>query len=136
MLKHATIATGSKGYFAKIGHCGFFMLIQSPKFSAFDVGGPPSPYSMGLSRKRSLYVEERVIGEEYRYVLDRRYARKFPGNMLARPGLILNPWSLRKTETGIKNAQSGEAYEELSDLDSFSDSDSHSEESFSSASSF
>ena len=33
VLKHATIATCSKSYFAKIGHCRFFMLSQSPKFS-------------------------------------------------------------------------------------------------------
>ena len=38
VLKHATIATCSKGYFARYGHCGVFMLSRSPKFSGFDVG--------------------------------------------------------------------------------------------------
>tara|TARA_B100001115_G_scaffold116746_1_gene86853 strand:- start:1781 stop:8269 length:6489 start_codon:yes stop_codon:yes gene_type:complete len=115
----AKILIGNAGKLTRVHVYATRYLSNWDNFSAFDVGGPPSSYSMGLSRKRSLYVEERVIGEEYRYVLDRRYARKYPGNMLARPGLILNPWSLRKTETGIKNAQSGEAYEELSDLAKF-----------------
>ncbi|MDG2385545.1 MAG: hypothetical protein P8N76_28005 [Pirellulaceae bacterium] len=49
-----------------------------------------------------LYVEGRTIGDEYRYVLDRKYAQKFPGNMLARPELLLNPWAIRDTETAIE----------------------------------
>ena len=40
------------------------------------------------------------IGDEYRYILDRKYAKKFPGNMLERPSLLLNPWAVRSTETG------------------------------------
>ena len=115
----AKILIGNAGKLTRVHVYATRYISSWDNFSALDVGGPPPPYSMSLSRKRSLYVEERVIGEEYRYVLDRRYARKFPGNMLARPGLILNPWSLRKTETGIKNAQGGEAYEELSDLAEF-----------------
>ena len=31
----------------------------------------------------------RDIGEEYRYIIERRASKKFPGNMLTRPGLIL-----------------------------------------------
>ena len=42
----------------------------------------------------SVYLSGRDIGDEYRYILDRRYARKFPGNMLQRPGLLLNPFSV------------------------------------------
>ena len=84
-------------------------------FAALDVGGVPSPYTMRLSKKRSLYVEEREIGEEYRYVLDRRYAAKYAGNMLARPGLILNPWSVRKTDTARQNAAQGGEYDRASD---------------------
>ena len=33
----------------------------------------------------SIYLAGRNIGDEYRYVLDRRNQKKFPGNMLARP---------------------------------------------------
>ena len=37
----------------------------------------------------SIYASGRKIDDEYRYILDRRYAKKYPGNMLKRPGLIL-----------------------------------------------
>jgi hypothetical protein len=45
------------------------------------------------------YVEGRRLGDELRYILDRKYAEKHPGNMLERPSLLLNPWALRTTET-------------------------------------
>ena len=41
----------------------------------------------------STYHSGREIGDEYRYILERRYATKFPGNMLRRPSLLLNPWA-------------------------------------------
>ena len=54
----------------------------------------------------SLFAAGRDIGDEYRYILERRYSKIFPGNMLARPGLILNPWEVRSTDL---QAQSLEA---------------------------
>jgi len=57
----------------------------------------------------SHYIAGRDIGDEYRYILDRQYAAKQPGNMLKRPELLLNPWSLRKTATQTDHAQEGEA---------------------------
>lgn len=53
------------------------------------------------------YLTGRNIGDEFRYVLDRRLQRKFPGNMLERPALLLNPWVLRSTETGEQLAAGG-----------------------------
>jgi hypothetical protein len=50
------------------------------------------------ARMPNLFAGGRDIGDEYRYILERRYAQKFPGNMLARPGLILNPWEKRTTD--------------------------------------
>ncbi len=81
----------------------------------------PAPENLGLGRARSLaavgrggfesrYVSGRDIGEEYRYILERRAAKKFPGNMLSRPGLILNPWALRDTETSVDDAEEGEEF--------------------------
>lgn len=87
-----------------------------PRFdahAALDHGGVPSPYWLRLSAPRALYVAERDIGEEYRYVLERRQTEKFPGNMLTRPGLILNPWSLRKTSTTLQDALKGGDYQRL-----------------------
>jgi hypothetical protein len=50
------------------------------------------------ARLPNLFAAGRAIGDEYRYILERRYAKLFPGNMLPRPGLILNPWEVRSTD--------------------------------------
>lgn len=50
-------------------------------------------------RLPNLYSAGREIGDEYRYILERRYAQKFPGNQLSRPDLLLNPWDKRSTDT-------------------------------------
>lgn len=47
------------------------------------------------------YHSGREISDEYRYILERRFASALPGNMLKRPGLILNPWALEETESVI-----------------------------------
>ncbi len=58
----------------------------------------------------SSYLSGRDIGDEYRYILDRRQAKILPGNLLTRPGLLLNPWAVRATETGVENARGGGVY--------------------------
>ncbi|MSU34164.1 MAG: hypothetical protein EXS36_03450 [Pedosphaera sp.] len=66
------------------------------------------PSWMTPDRLPNLYSAGREIGDEYRYILERRYAQKFPGNQLARPGLLLNPWDKRSTDTsalGVSGAQ-------------------------------
>lgn len=70
---------------------------------------------MGLPTKgqvqpRSHYVEGRNIGDEYRYILDRRYTDKYPGNMNTRPGILLNPWDIRTTQTDTQEAAKGDAF--------------------------
>jgi hypothetical protein len=62
------------------------------------------------SHADSTYISGRNIGDEYRYVLDRRNQKKYPGNMLDRPEILLNPWAVRTTETGEQLAQAGEEY--------------------------
>lgn len=84
-----------------------------PPFDPFEeIVGPYAPGLVTIQRgtNESLYVSGRDIGEEYRYILERRAEKKFPGNMLARPGLILNPWELNKTETDTDEAAAGEEY--------------------------
>jgi len=39
------------------------------------------------------YLEDRRLGDEMRYILDRRAAKTFPGSLLPRPGLLVNRWS-------------------------------------------
>lgn len=84
-----------------------------PEYDLFDkLGGTQAP---GLARQgwrpvRSFYESGRDIGDEYRYILDRQLARKFPGNMLDRPGLLLNPWALRDTSVQQEQLAGGGAY--------------------------
>ncbi|MES2469646.1 MAG: hypothetical protein V4675_20250 [Verrucomicrobiota bacterium] len=57
----------------------------------------------------SLYQSARTIGEEYRYVLERQSLKSFAGNLLPRPGLLLNPWAIADTTTEKQEAAVGEA---------------------------
>ncbi len=68
------------------------------------------PYLFQHYPAQSVYLTGRNIGDEYRYIIDRKYARKFPGNMLERPSLLLNPWAVRVTETGEQVAAGGDDF--------------------------
>lgn len=61
-----------------------------------DIGAAPAdaPWAAAIRHGEVDYRAGREIGDEYRYILERRFARRFPGNMLPRPGLLLNPWAL------------------------------------------
>lgn len=61
------------------------------------------------ARRPNLFVAGRAIGDEHRYILERRYAKLFPGNMLPRPGLLLNPWEVRSTDVAAQAMSRGDA---------------------------
>lgn len=83
-----------------------------PRFDVFDQLGSraSSARPSFLPRTRSLYVDGRKIGDEYQYILDRKYAEKHPGVMLKRPGLLLQPWAVRSTQTSKQNAAAGSKF--------------------------
>ncbi len=84
-----------------------------PAFSAYDLLSnivSPEPSWRIEPAAESKYVAGRNIGDEYRYIIDRRFAHKYPGNMLERPSLLLNPWAVRSTETGEQTAAAGEEF--------------------------
>ena len=58
---------------------------------------PPKRTPVSWSPPQSLYVSGRNIGDEYRYILERRFAARQAGTMLDRPSLLLTPWSARET---------------------------------------
>ncbi len=60
------------------------------------------------AKQPNLYAGGREIGDEYRYILERRNGRVFPGNMLTRPGLLLNPWETRDTGLAELEQRAGE----------------------------
>ncbi|MFT3695448.1 MAG: hypothetical protein QM831_20100 [Kofleriaceae bacterium] len=56
------------------------------------------------------YVIGRELGDEYRYVLDRRTQRRYPSLLLDKPSLLLNPWARRATSTSVQDAKAGRAF--------------------------
>lgn len=84
-----------------------------PTYSAFEALAavrPSEPQWMTAPRLETQYEEGRNIGDEYRYIIDRKFAKKFPGNMLERPSLLLNPWAVRSTATTRLEAQAGDSF--------------------------
>lgn len=84
-----------------------------PAYSAFEhLAKVRSPELRGVypAQAESMYLTGRNIGDEYRYVIDRKYAKKFPGNLLDRPSLLLNPWAVRSTEVSEQQARGGEDF--------------------------
>ena len=75
-----------------------------------QLGGfePSEPAAETVARRPNIFVSGRAVGDEYRYILERRYAAKFPGNMLARPGLLLDPWEIRNTDVHPQEVAPGE----------------------------
>ena len=80
-------------------------------FAELGREGLASPWEILISTARSAYVSGRDLGDEYRYILERKLSVKFPGNTLTRPGLLLNPWAVRSTETGLATAAAGGEYD-------------------------
>lgn len=71
---------------------------------------PRSPLLAETPPALSHYVSGRDIGDEYRYVLERKNHPRRPGVLLDKPGLLLNPWAVRATATGAQQARGGGAY--------------------------
>ena len=76
-------------------------------FDAFDLLQPAAeaPRLQLLRRVANAYQSGRQLGDELRYVRERRQATKFAGNMLTRPSLLLHPWQIDEST----NAPVGEA---------------------------
>ena len=69
--------------------------------------------NLGLSGRnvylpRSGYVSNLRLGDEYQYVLQRKYARKYSGVMLPQPGVLLNPWETEETTNVSQQAKKAE----------------------------
>lgn len=79
-------------------------------FERLGTSGTPALLQQAWLPARTFYESGRDIGDEYRYIIDRQQAVKFPGNMLERPGLLLNPWALRTTEAQDEHLAEGRAF--------------------------
>lgn len=115
---HITEATSDKDFITvKLKHSSPFARVHvaasrfEPEKSLFDGLGGFIRFGAASgtpARNPNLYSAGREIGDEYRYILERRYAKIFPGNMLTRPGLLLNPWEIRSTDLDALGNQAGE----------------------------
>ena len=65
-------------------------------YSRLATRSPWTEYSVFRPLTESTYHSGREIGDEYRYILARRDLPRFPGLMLPRPGVLLNPWALEE----------------------------------------
>lgn len=51
----------------------------------------------------------RTLSDEYRYILERRQAKHFAGNMLPRPGLLIYPWKQQDSDALLTSEAGGMA---------------------------
>ena len=58
------------------------------------------------------YSSGRRLSDELRYIMERKLADKYPGNMLKRPSLIMKPLEFGKTTTSEKTFKSGGEWDE------------------------
>eukprot|EP01083_Nonionella_stella_P032967 90269_1 len=55
----------------------------------------------------TIYCKSRTISDEYKYVLDRMSQKKYCGNMLPKPSLLLIPWSDNTSQTEASKGKTG-----------------------------
>ena len=118
-LQISGVKVGKDGITVALGHSNAQTRVHVfgtrfvPAYSGFEElgrAGLPGARSVEVFKGPSQYLSGRDIGDEYRYILERRYSGKFAGNMLTRPGLLLNPWAIRSTETATQEAAAGRSY--------------------------
>ena len=72
----------------------------------------PAPEFPILSSLRtripSFYINSLKLDEEYQYVLNRQFLKKFLGSQLPQPSAILNPWELAVTQNTTQSAAGGD----------------------------
>lgn len=66
---------------------------------------PAADNPFAIATPIAVYTPGRFIGDEARYVFDRRHAGRFTGNMLERPSLFIAPWSPGETKTRTLTAR-------------------------------
>ncbi len=101
------------GNASKLTRLHVFAARYEPAYDPFAMLGrvrDMEPNWRTLPFQPSAYVAGRNLGEEFQYIINRKYAKKFPGNLLNRPSLLLNPWPIRTTETSVQEALEGESF--------------------------
>lgn len=63
-----------------------------------------------IFRHQSIFLNNRKLGDEYVYVLDRKSKIRYMGNTLDRPQILLKRTFVRDTDTSKENLASGEEF--------------------------
>ena len=66
-----------------------------------------------FAKWENIYLSNRKLGDEFRYVFDRKFVKRFMGNTLDRPQLLLNRYKLRETQFDQEVVGTGNQYEEV-----------------------
>ncbi len=82
----------------------------SPALAAQHAWDHRAPDKVSARPTPSSYVSGRDLGDEHRYILDRRTAARRPGMLIEKPSLLRDPWALRTTSTALQTAADGSAY--------------------------
>ena len=71
-----------------------------------------------FAKWENIYLSNRKLGDEFRYVFDRKFVKRFMGNTLDRPQLLLNRFKLRETQFDQEVVATGNQYEEVKEKSS------------------
>ncbi|MGB1130317.1 MAG: hypothetical protein ACPG4K_09710, partial [Haloferula sp.] len=112
--KAVTIEVANVDQLTRVHVFGTRFLPMFDPYEDLAIHQQPGLYVGHPAQLPNLFLSGRKIGDEFRYILERRYAHKLPGNMLERPELLLNPWAVRDTDAGSENLMEGEAFGRLS----------------------
>lgn len=66
-----------------------------------------------LSQWKNAYLSNRKLGDEFRYVFDRKYRKRFTGNSLDKPQLIIKRLKIRETSFEEEIVKLGDNYPSL-----------------------
>ena len=61
----------------------------------------------------NFYLSNRKLGDEFRYVFDRKYTQRFMGNQLDRPSLLLKRNFIRDTTFNEEVVNQGQVFEQM-----------------------
>ena len=59
---------------------------------------------------KNIFMSNRELSDEFRYVFDRKYAERYQGNMLERPRLILKRTFVQATQINQEVLKTGTTY--------------------------
>jgi hypothetical protein len=102
-----TVKLNRGGEFVRVHVLGTRLVPGYDALARLGVGAAPFGQRLALGSPRSSYLSGVAIDGEYRYILERRFAQKYPGNMLGRPSLLLCPWDIDESQSQVAEGAAG-----------------------------